>query len=263
MHYFNINEKLQSHVMDCEKMNDFAIKLPSVDDKWLEFENHCNKQSAPFIVYADLECVLRKMELERENASSSSYTHQQHEVFSIGYYVRCSYNDALSLYRFRRDEDCITWFARQLNDLAHQVKNIVSTNVPMETLSKEQLEAYCSTTRCHICEKPFMPDDTRVRDHCHLTGRFRGPAHANCNLNYKNSFYIPIIFHNLSGYDAHFIIKEIATAFERHVNILPITKEKYISFTKNIDSTKDTNEKNFRKNCIILRFFKISNRKPR
>ncbi|EGI57995.1 hypothetical protein G5I_13940 [Acromyrmex echinatior] len=70
-----------------------------VDDKWLEFENHCNKQSAPFIVYADLACVLRKMELESENASSSSYTH---EVFSIGYYVRCSYNDALSLYRFRR-----------------------------------------------------------------------------------------------------------------------------------------------------------------
>ena len=73
MHYFNTNEKLQSHVMDCEKMNDFAIKLPSMDDKWLEFENHCNKQSAPFIVYADLECFLRKMELERENASSSSY----------------------------------------------------------------------------------------------------------------------------------------------------------------------------------------------
>ena len=208
--------------MDYEKMN-FAIRLPSVD-KWLEFENHCNKQSAPFIVY-DLECVLRKIELERENASSSSYTHQQHEVFSIGYYVRCSYNDALSLYRFRRDEDCITWFARQLNDLAHQVKNIVSTNVPMETLSKEQLEAYCSTTRCHICVKPFAPDDTRVRDHCHLTGRFRGPAHANCNLNYKNSFYIPIVFHNLSGYDAHFIIKEIAARFEP---VLLITKEKFI-----------------------------------
>ncbi|KAG5319818.1 SETMR methyltransferase, partial [Pseudoatta argentina] len=56
--------------------------------------------------------------------------------------------------------------------------------------------------------------------------RQRMPAHANCNLNYKNSFYIPIVFHN-SGYDAHFVIKEIATAFEGHVDILPITKEKY------------------------------------
>ncbi|EGI67314.1 hypothetical protein G5I_04097 [Acromyrmex echinatior] len=87
LHYFNTNEKLQSHVMDCEKMNDSAIRLPSVVDKWLEFEDHCNKQSAPFIVYADLGCVLRKMELDRKNASSSSYTYQQHEIFSIGYYV--------------------------------------------------------------------------------------------------------------------------------------------------------------------------------
>jgi len=148
------------------------------------------------------------------------------------------------------------WFAQQLNDLAHHVKNIISANVPMETLSKQQWEAYCSVTRCHICEKPFAPDDTRVRDHCHLTGRYRGPAHSNCNLNYKNSFYIPIVFHNLSGYDGHFIIKENATAYEGHV--LPITKEKYISFTfihKHVDSTKDKNEKNFqKKNGVKLRF---------
>ena len=62
-------------------------------------------------------------------------------------------------------------------------------------------------------------DDIRVRDHCHLSGRFRGPAHSECNLNYKNAFYIPIVFHNLSGYDSHFIIEEIATAFEGHVDV--------------------------------------------
>jgi len=74
------------------------------------------------------------------------------------------------------------------------------------------------------------------------------------NLNYKNSFYIPVIFHNLSGYGTHFIIKEIATAYDGHVDVLPITKEKYISFTKHVDSTKDENEKNFQKNCVKLRF---------
>ena len=104
----------------------------------------------------------------------------------------------------------------------------------METLSKEQCEAY-RTTRCQICEKQFAPN-TRVRDHCdHLTGRYRSPAHSNCNLNYKNSFYIPIVFHNLSGYNADFIIKEIATVYDGHVDVLPIAKEKYISFTKHVD----------------------------
>ncbi|XP_018345109.1 PREDICTED: uncharacterized protein LOC108750260 [Trachymyrmex septentrionalis] len=159
LHYFSTNEKLQSHTMDCQKINDCAIRLPSEDEKWLEFGNHCNKERVPFVVYADLECVLRKTEPEREDASS--YAYQWHEVFSISYYVRCSYDDALSSYQFRRDKDCIAWFARQLNDLAHRVKNIVSANVPMETLSKEQWEAYRSATRCHICEKPFASDDTR------------------------------------------------------------------------------------------------------
>jgi len=150
LHYFSTNEKLQSH-MDCQKINDCVMWLPSENEKWLEFGNHCNKERVPFIVYADLECVLRKTEPDREDASS--YAYQQHEVFNIGYYVRFSYDDALSSYHFRRDEDCIAWFARQLNDLAHRLKNLISANVPMETLPKEQWEAYRSATRCHICEK--------------------------------------------------------------------------------------------------------------
>ncbi|XP_018342240.1 PREDICTED: uncharacterized protein LOC108748509 [Trachymyrmex septentrionalis] len=60
LHYFSTNEKLQSHTMDCQKINDCAIRLPSEDEKWLEFENLCNKEHVPSVVYADLECVLRR-----------------------------------------------------------------------------------------------------------------------------------------------------------------------------------------------------------
>ncbi|EGI65388.1 hypothetical protein G5I_06136 [Acromyrmex echinatior] len=59
-------EKLQLHAMDYGKMNDCAIRLPS-EDKWLDFGNYCNKERVSFIVY-DLKCVLRKMELVREDA---------------------------------------------------------------------------------------------------------------------------------------------------------------------------------------------------
>jgi len=118
----------------------------------------------------------------------------------------------------------------------------------MVNLTPEEWEKFHSATQCHICEKPFAEDDTRVRDHCHLTGRYRGPAHSNCNLNYKESFCIPIFFHNLSGYDSHFIIEEIATAFEGRIDLLPITKEKYISFTKNVCKEEES------KNHVKLRF---------
>ncbi|EZA53824.1 hypothetical protein X777_06641 [Ooceraea biroi] len=105
----------------------------------------------------------------------------------------------------------------------------------MENLTREQEVAYHSATHCHICEEPFAQDETRVRDHCHLTGQYRDPAHSNCNLNYKESYTIPIVFHNLSGYDSHFIIKELANNFKGTIDLLPITKEKYISFTKNVN----------------------------
>ena len=118
--------------------------------------------------YADLECTLEKMEKE-EDMEQGLYTYQHHQVFSIGYYVRCSYDDALSVYQSRRNPDCISWFAKQLEELAHNIKIRLSANVPMNALSKEQWEAYHSATHCHICDRPFAPDDTRVRDHCHIT----------------------------------------------------------------------------------------------
>ncbi|XP_072750087.1 uncharacterized protein [Anoplolepis gracilipes] len=227
-------------------MNDCAIRLPSDKDKWLAFNNYNRKEQVPFVVYADLECVLRKTYKEEE-AEKNLYQH--HQVFSIAYYVHCSYDNSLSAYHSRREANCVAWFAEELKNLATSVKTILSTNLPIINLTREELEKFNSATQCHICEKPFVEDDTRVHDHCHLTGRYRGPAHSNCNLNYKESFYIPIIFHNLSGYDSHFIIEEIATAFEGRIDLLPITKEKYVSFTKDVKLTED----NWR-NHIKLRF---------
>jgi len=238
LHYFG-SKKLEAHTVDCSQMNDCAIRLSSEDDKWLSFNNYCRKKQVPFIVYADLKCILKTEE---------NHMYQHHRVFNIGYYVHCLY-DSLSFYWFHRNKDCVA-FTEQLRDLVHNVKTTITANVLMVDFDYEKFN---SVTHCHVCEKPFAPDDTRVRDHCHLTGQYRGPAHSNCNLNYRDLHYIPIVFHNLSGYDAHFIIKEIATAYEGQVDLLPITKEKYISFTKNVKSTENKDKKNLYK-IVIYRF---------
>ncbi|XP_019886947.2 uncharacterized protein LOC105278604 [Ooceraea biroi] len=228
LHYFYTNEKLEAHSVDCQRMNDCAIVLPNEEDKWLQFTHYNRKERMPFIVYTDLECILQKTE------EDDPKLYQRHQVFSIGYYVRCSYDDSLSGYRSHRDTDCISWFVEELRSIAYRMKASLSRNVPMVELTRDEREKFDSATQCHICKKPFAPDDTRVRDHCHLTGRYRGPAHANCNLNYRDSHTIPIVFHNLSGYDAHFIVKELASNFKGNVDVLPINKEKYISFTKHV-----------------------------
>ncbi|KMQ88892.1 hypothetical protein RF55_11548, partial [Lasius niger] len=64
LHYFHSDDKLQSHMVDCREMNDCAILLPR-DDKWLTFENYYNKERLPFVVYADLECILAKTDKEK------------------------------------------------------------------------------------------------------------------------------------------------------------------------------------------------------
>ncbi|XP_067215258.1 uncharacterized protein [Linepithema humile] len=227
LHYFRVIEKLSAHSVDCGKMNDCAVVLSSQDKTWLKFHHYSRKKRLPFVVYADLECTLKK-----EGQDGTTYAYQHHNVFSVGYYVSCTYDNSLSGYKSYRGEDCVAWLVNELYDLARRVKMILTNIVPMADLTPEESEKFRSTATCHVCEKPFTPDDTRVRDHCHFTGRYRGAAHSSCNLNYKDSHVIPVIFHNLSGYDAYFIIKDVANAFEGSVELLPLTKERYISFTK-------------------------------
>ena len=71
-----------------------------------------------------------------------------------------------------------------------------------------------------------------MRDHCHIAGKYRGSAHWNCNINFKLTKKVPMILHNLKGYDGHLIIKEMGK-FDVKVNVIPNRLEKYIAFTIN------------------------------
>ena len=88
----------------------------------------------------------------------------------------------------------------------------------------------------------------KARDHCHYTGKYRGAAHSNCNLNYKIPKEIPVVFHNGSTYDYHFIIKQLARKFKGNFDCLGENTEKYITFSVPIkkvldnDNDKDKNK---------------------
>ncbi|KMQ91061.1 hypothetical protein RF55_9122 [Lasius niger] len=95
-------EKLSAHSVDCGKMNDRVIVLPNDDEKWLAFRNYDRKERIPFVVYADLECAMEK----EEEGTSDTFITQHHKAFSVGYYVRCAYDDSKSMYRSNRGEKC-------------------------------------------------------------------------------------------------------------------------------------------------------------
>ena len=84
---------------------------------------------------------------------------------------------------------------------------------------------YDNSTLCHICNEELGED--RVRDHGHLSGKFRGAAHEVCNLKYKFPTFFPIVFHNLSGYSSHLFIKTSGNS-EGDISCLPNSEENCI-----------------------------------
>ena len=107
----------------------------------------------------------------------------------------------------------------------------------MIKLTDVQKREHEAAEECHICLKEFNdPKNRRVRDHCHDMGEYQGAAHNNCNLKYKIPDHIPIVFHNLSGYDAHLFIKELGRKFNKnYIGVIAENKEKYISFNVKIN----------------------------
>ena len=99
-------------------------------------------------------------------------------------------------------------------------------------MTQEQRVSYSKSEKCHICNEELLPTD-KVCDHCHFTGEYRGAAHRNCNLQCRKPMIIPVVFHNLQGYDAHLFIKQLSS-LKGDLTCIPSTEEKYISFSKKI-----------------------------
>ena len=125
---------------------------------------------------------------------------------------------------------------------------------PMDPLTNKQWKSYKRASKCHICFKPFNFKDPKLIDHCHCTGHYRGSAHLLCNLRYRIPSYIPIVFHNLSGYNMHLFIKELGK-HSKDIGVIAKNKEDYITFSVNVVVDKYINKEGNEKDKLIeLRF---------
>lgn len=119
------------------------------------------------------------------------------------------------------------------DDLSYLYKEVLMKPKPMNALT--QLEKYIqeTTPNCCICKEKFNEKELRVRDHCHFTGTYRGPAHSECNLKCRIPKFFPIMLHNFSGYDCHLFVKSLGK-IKGDISIIPLNKEKYISLSHRI-----------------------------
>ena len=75
-------------------------------------------------------------------------------------------------------------------------------------MSEREKNLFQQSNSCCICKKLIDNDEEKVRDHCDVTGKFRGAAHRNCNINFQLTKKVSVIFHNLRGYNSHLIFNE-------------------------------------------------------
>ena len=247
---FSSDRVLNNHKDNCIQVNGTqAIKMPTKDNNILKFNNFHKQQPVPFVIYADFEAITEKIHgCQQNNESSYTEAYQKHTDCGYGYKVVCCYDDKytkpIQLYR---GEKAVYKFMENILEEVKYCKRIMKKyfNKPLR-MTEENEQEFKKATTCHICDKKYTEKDIQVRDHCHITGKFRGSAHQECNLKLRinpKEIKIPVIFHNLRGYDSHFIMQEIGAIVKKHayknnkgeekqmnINAIPNNMEKYMAF---------------------------------
>ena len=230
--YKPAQEKLLIHHEYCKLNKPMRIELP-VDDPILKFKHVERQIRVPYVVYADFEAILHPV----DNSTTGIY--QTHEPMSFCAHVKTSLEDDELIPQepyIYRGLDAPKKFWEYLQNLAKVISNKYSRNVPIIMRSADNKE-WMDAVYCYLCEGKFNEKNVKVRDHCHITGKYRGASCNNCNLLCRTPTFVPVIMHNLSGYDSHFIVKEMGFSDSR-VEVIPNTEEKYISFTKHLCGLK-------------------------
>ena len=221
------HKSLEKHWEYCKNHEAVKINMPK-KGTILKFKHYERSEKLPFIIYADTEALIKEMQNCDPNPLNS-YTkkYQKHEAISFSYYIK-SFDDNVYESKLRKytGEDAMEKFVDWIEEDVKDIANIPDVEM---IISLDELKQFNEATKCSICKGEF--DDTpdargyrkgeKVKDHCHYTGRFRGAAHNFCNLKYKKPNLVPVVFHNLSGYDSHLFIKNLGFT-EGTIDCIPI-----------------------------------------
>ena len=226
---FTTKEILNSHRERCLLINDTqAIKYKTGT---IKFSNFNKKNPIPFKIYADSECLLKRI-----NINKGGYTklYQKHIPNSIGAKLVCIDNRFTLPTKIFTGSNSIKEFIEWVFEQKKYCNQIINKHFNKKLkMTIEDEENYQNSQNCWICDQKIINNKDKVRDHCHITGKYRGAAHSQCNLKLKIPKKLPIIFHNLEGYDGHIIFKELNNFDNIDIQVIPKTSEKYMSIIVN------------------------------
>ena len=197
-------------------------------EKWLQFRDGQYQFKVPFMLYADFESILKPVDEPYRNnvdrmkpgrKGKASYTEKINIHVPSKWCVlsNFAYGDVLEPLKMYRGKDCVERFVVYIEE---EVKHLYETSQrqPMTKFTDVLKREHEAAEKCYICLREFNDlMKNKMRDHCHYTGLYQGVAHNNCNLKYQIPGHIPIVFHSLSGYDAHLFIKELGRGLIKRI----------------------------------------------
>ena len=193
----------------------------------IEFKNDFKQIPVPFKIYIDFECNLKSVE-SYEGSYSKKY--QDHIPCSFAYKLVCVDDDFTKPIVVFRGENAANEFIEAISKEFEYCKKVMKKHFNKDLImSEEKEEQFQSSNISWICEKLIDNDDEKVKDHCHITGKFRGAARWSCKINLQLTKKVLVMFHNLRGYDSHLIYDNL-NKFDVKIDVIPNRLEKYMTF---------------------------------
>ena len=195
-------------------------------------KKHFHKNPLYFRIYSDFKADNEKDNFFIGNKTTNIY--KQNPILS-GYRIVSELDNVLQsgYHKSPLGYNNVDWFVDEVIKLENKMAFYFKNTKKDIIMTEEDEEDYKNDNICRFCEKEMLY--TKVRDHCHLTGNYRGPAHSECNIivTQDQSNFVPFIFQNFSNYDCHMFFKKLANKKNDKVkcDIIPKTNEEYISVT--------------------------------
>ena len=200
--------------------------------EYIKLKHFGRKIKSPLMIYADFESILVPEDNEKQNPNEF-YTnkYQKHVSCSYGYKLVCIDDKFNKYFKSYLGKDAVYNFIRSMIEESKYCSDVMKKHFNKEfAKSKEDNEDFENSTECWISDNAYVDGDVEIRDHCHITGKYRGSAHKDFNINIKLNHKIPVVFHNLKKYDSHLIMQELGKFI---INVIPNGLKKYMSFSTN------------------------------
>ena len=196
----------------------------------INWKKNFQKYKIFFRIYADFEADNKKENTSIGDKTTNIYNQ---EPVCNGYHIVSELEDVLKsgYHKSPLGHENVNWFVDEFVKIENKMNFWFENTNKDIIMTEEDKQNFENNDICRYCEKYIEKD--KVRDHCHLTGKYRGPAHNECNLQVKqkDSKFITIGLHNFSNYDRHMFFKTLVDRKKDEVKfeIIPKTDERYIS----------------------------------